>query len=244
MIIYFSGSLNCKKVNNINGEFGLLTSYIEQRKKKELKIPNSKKIFLDSGAYSVSTGKAVIDIDEYIEFINKYKSLFEVYANLDVIGNAKLTDRNQKYMESKGLKPLPTFHYGTDYNELNKMIKNYNYIGLGGLVPIAMKRKKMVRHLDNCFRIIKDKVKVHGWGITSRPLLFRYPFYSVDSTSHIKWSAFRWEIYNEGLKMKRKRMMGSENNVLLIKNTKAILQMVDEATNLWNKRGIKYDTIS
>ena len=103
-----------------------------------------------------------------------------------------------------------------------------------------MKKNKMIKHLDNCFGIIKDKCKVHGWGITSKPLLFRYPFYSIDSTSHIKWSAFRWHIYNEGTKLKRKRLRGSDGKVLLIKNAKSILQMVNEATNLWAKRGIKW----
>ena len=240
MIIYLSGSLNSKEVNAIEGNYGLLTSYIEQRKKKQIKIPKSKKIFLDSGAYSVSTGKAVIDIDEYISFIKKYKSMLTLYATLDVIGNAKQTERNQIYMESKNLKPLPTFHYGSKYKELKEMIKRYNYIGLGGLVPIAMKRKKMVKHLDNCFSIIKDKCKVHGWGVTSKPLLFRYPFYSVDSTSHIKSSAFRRIMYNEGLKLKGKRLMGSDGKVLLIKNTKAVLQMVNEATTLWEKRGVSW----
>ena len=126
MIMYFSGSLNDKDMSQSNKDFGLLTSYIEQRKKKKVTIPINKKIFLDSGAFSVSTGKAQVDIDEYIDFIKKHEDLFQIYANLDVIGDAKKTEQNQIYMEKKGLKPLPTFHYGSPYSELKKMIKKYD----------------------------------------------------------------------------------------------------------------------
>ena len=140
--MYFSGYLTSPKITKVNGDYGLLTSYIEQRNKKQIVIPKDKNIFLDSGAYSVSTGKAIIDIDEYIKFIKKYKSLFSIYANLDVIGDYKKTKKNQTYMEGQGLKPLPTFHYGTDYKILRDMLKDYTYIGLGGLVPIAMHKKK------------------------------------------------------------------------------------------------------
>jgi len=242
--MYFAGyqtSKASKELLDIDEDFGLLTSFVEQRKKKKVSFPKNKKIILDSGAFSVMTGKALIDIDEYIDFIKKHRNNIHIYANLDVIGDYKKTAENQQYMESKGLNPLPTFHYKTDYDILKKMITKYDYIGLGGLVPIAMKRKIMKKHLDNCFNIIKDKCKVHGWGVTNKDLLFKYPFYSIDSTSHIKWSAFRWDIYNDGLKMKKKRMLGSDTNVLLIRNAKSILKMVKQATQLWKRKGIKWD---
>ena len=241
MIIYFSGSLRLKEVNTINGNFGLLTSYVEQRKKKQLQINTDKKLFLDSGEYSVSTGKATIDINEYISFIKNHKSIFEVYANLDVIGDVIKTNQNQHHMEQKGLNPLPTFHYGSDYNELKLLIKKYSYIGLGGLVPIAMKKSKIIKHLDNCFSIIRDKCHIHGWGVTSKDILLRYPFYSVDSTSHIKSSAFRWEIYNVGTKMRRRKLRGSDSKILLKKNSIAMIKMTDEITKIWEKRGIVYE---
>ena len=121
------------------------------------------------------------------------------------------------------------------------LIKKYSYIGLGGLVPIAMKKSKIIKHLDNCFSIIRDKCHIHGWGVTSKDILLRYPFYSVDSTSHIKSSAFRWEIYNVGTKMRRRKLRGSDSKILLKKNSIAMIKMTDEITKIWEKRGIVYE---
>lgn len=150
--------------------------------------------FLDSGAFSAFTQKTAINIDEYIAFIKKYEKFIEVYANLDAIGtgeqSAKKTLENQKYMESKGLKPLPCFHVGEPLSYLEYYVKNYDYIALGGMAA-GLNNKQRQLFLDECFsKYICDadglpKVRTHGFGMTSFNLMFRYPWYSVDSTS---WS--------------------------------------------------------
>ena len=94
-------------------------------------------LFIDSGAYSASTQNVEINIKEYIKFIKKYEKYIDVYANLDVIGDPEATYKNQKIMEKAGLKPLPCFHYGEDWSWLEKYIKEYSYIALGGMVPIS-----------------------------------------------------------------------------------------------------------
>jgi len=70
-------------------------------KEKERKLD----IFLDSGAFSAYTQKAVIKLDDYIAFIKKYAKYITVYANLDVIGDAEATLKNQKLMERQGSSP-------------------------------------------------------------------------------------------------------------------------------------------
>lgn len=145
--------------------------------------------FLDSGAFSALTLKTSVDIDAYIAFIKKYEKYVEVYANLDAIGDAEQTLKNQKYMESKGLKPLPTFHTGEDWKYLDYYVKNYDYIALGGTVGSGFDNKQKQLWFDECFsKYICDKdgmpkVKTHAFGMTSFRLLFRYPWYSADSTS-------------------------------------------------------------
>src|SRR2546423_4074021 len=67
-------------------------------------------VFLDSGAFSAYSQGAKINIAAYCRYIFKYKHLLAVYSNLDVIGSAEGTLKNQRYMESKGLQPLPVFH--------------------------------------------------------------------------------------------------------------------------------------
>jgi hypothetical protein len=146
-------------------------------------------LFLDSGAFSAFTQGVTIDIQEYISFIKKHLDIISVYANLDVIGDAKGTLWNQKIMERAGLKPLPCFHYGEPLKYLDYYLSHYEYLALGGMVPIP--NSELAGWLDNLFssRICSSdglpKVKVHGFGLTSLKLMLRYPWYSVDSTSWV-----------------------------------------------------------
>jgi hypothetical protein len=151
-------------------------------------------IFIDSGAFSAWTKGAEINIDEYIAFIKKYRNYISLYANLDVIGDAEASLKNQEYMEAKGLKPIPCFHQGEDLKYLKHYLKKYDYMALGGMVGSST--SKLVMWLDDIFQshICNDKglpkIKVHGFGITSLSLMLRYPWYSVDSTSWVMTGRF------------------------------------------------------
>jgi len=147
-------------------------------------------LFLDSGAFSAWSQGKEINIDEYIQFIKDHKDVIDVYANLDVIGDPIATWNNQTYMEKAGLHPLPVYHYGEDIKWLKQLLKgNYDYISLGGMVPIST--PNLIHWLDHLFKnyLCDDKgmpiVKVHGFGLTSLQLMLRYPWWSVDSTSWV-----------------------------------------------------------
>jgi hypothetical protein len=150
-------------------------------------------IFLDSGAFSAMTKKVVIDLDKYIDFIKEYQDKLEVYANLDVIGDAVGTWKNQKYMESKGLRPMPVFHSMFEDDEwLLKYMEDYDYIGIGGIAGTGFSKENLTQRLDEIFEKYicpapsrMPVVKIHGFGMTSFSLMLRYPWYSVDSTSWI-----------------------------------------------------------
>ncbi len=158
-------------------------------------MSNKLSIFLDSGAFSAWSQGVTIDIDEYIAFIKEHQHYLDVYAVLDSIGDPEATLRNQDYMESKGLSPLPCFHYGEDIKYLNEYLsRGYDYIALGGMVPIGT--AELMTWLDGLFShsLCDGKgnptIKVHGFGLTSLPLLLRYPWYSVDSTSWVMIGRF------------------------------------------------------
>jgi len=147
-------------------------------------------LFLDSGAFSAWSQQKTIDIDEYIQFIKDNEDAIDVYANLDSIGDPVKTWDNQMYMESKGLHPLPVYHYREDIKWLLRMLKKgYDYIALGGMVPIS--NDQLIRWLDDLYsKYLTDPkgiphIKVHGFGLTSLELMLRYPWYSVDSTSWV-----------------------------------------------------------
>lgn len=155
-----------------------------------MKKKNKTDLFLDSGAFSAMTQGVDIDIYQYIDFIKRNKKYIEVYANLDVIGCAEGTWKNQKIMEKAGLNPLPVFHYKEDEKYLKRYLKRgHEYIALGGLV--TGERKTMRGFFDRMFsKFLCGKngmplVKVHGFGMTSLDYMLRYPWYSVDSTSWV-----------------------------------------------------------
>ena len=58
-------------------------------------------LFIDSGAFSVHTGKAHITADEYIDYINSIDDKIEVFAQLDTIpGKFQQPKSPQDYEES------------------------------------------------------------------------------------------------------------------------------------------------
>ena len=155
-------------------------------------MKNKISLFLDSGAFSAWSKGINIDIQEYINFIKEHEKYIDVYAVLDDILDPEITLKNQQIMEEAGLDPLPCFHFGEDIKYLKDYLDNYDYIALGGMVPIST--KDLNEWLDNLFKnFICDKsgmpiVKIHGFGLTSHKLMFRYPWYSVDSTSWVMTS--------------------------------------------------------
>lgn len=151
------------------------------------------KVFLDSGAFSAFTQGVEIDIGEYCDYIHKNADIIDFPSVLDAIGDAEGTWRNQQEMERRGTRPLPCFHYGEPTELLDWYVARYPYITIGGMVPISTPQLKIwldrlwEEHLTNADG--SPKVKVHGFGLTSLPLMMRYPWYSVDSSTWVQWAA-------------------------------------------------------
>lgn len=153
---------------------------------------NNISLFLDSGAFSAWSKNIEIDIYQYIDFIKEHEKYIDIYAVLDDILDPERTLKNQKIMEKFGLSPLPCFHYNEPIKYLTHYLENYDYLALGGMVPIST--KELAIWLDDLFQnFICDnsgmpKIKIHGFGLTSLKLMLRYPWYSVDSTSWVMTS--------------------------------------------------------
>lgn len=160
---------------------------------------NKSTVFLDSGAFTAFTKKVDISVNEYCDFIKRNEDIIEkvggtLYASvLDGIGDPLLTYQNQVEMERQGVIPLPCFHYGEDERYLEYYIENYDYITLGGMVPIS--NKQLYYWLDRIWHEYltnedgSPKLKVHGFGLTVLPMMLRYPWYSVDSSSWVMSAA-------------------------------------------------------
>lgn len=142
-------------------------------------------------------------------------------------------------MESEGLKPLPTFHYGSPLEELDRIVEKYDYFALGGLVPLAMQKKKLRNWLDVCFSRIPKGKKVHGFGVNAIWAWERYPFYSTDATSWL--SAGKYGDISELRGNKMVRKAGTKGLHYDEKNKEYIKQLLiarDYVTRLWEERGI------
>ena len=165
------------------------------------------RIFLDSGAFSSMTKGINVDLKAYCRFIQKNADIVEkvdgvtmasVLDSIALSEEARLTSvcktwENQQAMEREGVRPLPCFHYGEDVKALDYYVANYEYITLGGMVPIST--KQLIIWLDRIFEEhICDgagrlKTRVHGFGLTSLPLMKMFPWTSVDSSTWVLWSA-------------------------------------------------------
>ena len=155
-------------------------------------------VFLDSGAFSAYNSEAKINIDKYIEFIDKHN--FHKYVVLDVVGSQEKTMENLKYMESRGLRPIPVFQYGSKLSYLDDMAGKYKLIALGGLLSESSKNKRIKWCKDILNRYPNQKF--HGFGATGQKI-FKLAWHSVDSSSWYR--NYADQLPNETLKAARKR---------------------------------------
>lgn len=210
-------------------------------------------VFLDSGAFSAYTLGVSIDLPTYCEYIKRNMDLWRVEDGvvmasvLDGIGDPLQTYRNQLHMEALGAKPLPCFHAGEDERYLEYYVKNYEYITLGGMVGSST--KQLCIWLDRMWeRYLTDgsgrpRLKVHGFGITAIPIMKRYPWYSVDSSSWIQSAAFGsiitpdWGPLSVSEKSPSRHDAGQHATTLTAIEQDYVLQMLE-------KQGFTYERLS
>lgn len=138
--------------------------------------------------------------DKYASFMQKFAGRDITFATVDAIRNPELSWDIQHYFEEEhGLYPVPVVHGGTPLRYLHRYLeepKKYPIIGLGGL---AGGIRPFIKWVDEAFYDICPRsnrylptVKVHGFAVTSWEFMVRWPWWSVDSTSWIKYAAYGW----------------------------------------------------
>lgn len=171
--------------------------YIHRQKFVDEIREDGKKVFLDSGAFSAFTQGIEVDLTAYCDYIKRNQDIIRVDSSgalmasvLDGIGDPQKTYENQLAMEAQGVRPLPCFHYGEDEQYLEWYVHNYDYITLGGMVPIST--RDLYVWLDRIWeKYLTDssgrpRIRVHGFGVTTVGIMRRYPWYSVDSSSWVQ----------------------------------------------------------
>ena len=227
--------------------------YIGSQRYVDQMRANNAKVFLDSGAFSAYTLGVEIDLLTYCDYIKRNMDLWRVedgvvmVSVLDGIGDPLKTYQNQLAMEQLGVKPLPCFHAGEDERYLEYYVKNYEYITLGGMVGSST--KQLCIWLDRIWeRYLIDgsgrpRLKVHGFGITAIPIMERYPWYSVDSSSWIQSAAFGsiitpdWGPLSVSEKSPSRHDAGQHVTTLTPIERDYVLQMLE-------KQGFSYERLS
>lgn len=158
---------------------------------KALKNCSTEYFLLDSGAFSYMSGakcskESLLEyLDRYIAFINKYNIIYFFELDVDTIFGIDFVEQMRKKLESEtGKQCIPVWHKGRGIDYWKKMVKEYKYVAIGGLVFHVKKQewpliKKMVDYA------YKRNVKVHGLGFTKTKILEKekWKFFSIDSSS-------------------------------------------------------------
>lgn len=150
------------------------------------------KIMMDSGAYTAWKAGTDIDVAVYGDFLHQYKDKIDCYISLDKIdktdpvGAAKISRKNLKYLQKRGLDPIPVLHAMDDIHELEWMLESgASCIALAANSQLAGIRSGLEWY-DIVWNYLVNKggypiVKVHGLAETGLQSLRTYPWDSVDS---------------------------------------------------------------
>lgn len=150
-------------------------------------------VWADSGAFSAFTKGYVIQPEDYAEWLAKWRHLFTTACNLDVIGDAVGTLRNQERLEDLGATVLPVYHMRANRWDLFDEIldRGYPYICLGGMAGTKVALKFQVRFAANAMLHAQRHTEqhgtaqpaFHGLGLAGDTALRHLPLYSADSST-------------------------------------------------------------
>lgn len=167
-----------------------------------LNLPIFKKdrvrLFVDSGAFTnFTSGKEVVNLDDYAHFLREHKSIIWRYFNLDKIGDAEQSDFNQRQLEAKGFSPVPVFTKSNKkqtprerFESLYSFSEKYDFVALGGIAGKLKKKSALEYTFKCCYHLKKWKKDVHILGCGSPTVLSAILPFSADSSASTQWLAY------------------------------------------------------
>lgn len=169
----------------------ILESYYYIRNNEEWIMemrPYFKGFLLDSGAFTFLNSGGKINweqyVREYAEFINKHEVELFFELDIDPIVGLKEVERLRDLLEElTNKKCIPVWHKSRGMDYWGKMVQEYDYVAIGGIVTKEIKPKDYPIFSVLIKIASQHKCKVHGLGFTNMDGLRKYKFYSVDSTA-------------------------------------------------------------
>lgn len=235
-----------------------LNTFPEMYKRKDLPtlITKVKDMFLDSWGFSIRIRWIKLNVWDYVKYIKARWYKYQAIANMDT-ADVKETIENQKILEwETWFTILPVYHQ-SDFKEWNiKMLEDYcskyDYIALWWMAGTKWWKKEQELFLYTCFNIAKQtNTKIHWFWITSDTILWKFPFYSVDSTSRLEWVKYMQVSYFKNWKMKTyaadkmRKELGIDLSKIsyggrLQRNLDSRLKYNDYITTLHQVKGMEY----
>lgn len=200
--LYYAGTrTNYAEDFITNNGYCRLLSYVNERRMIEKHCEKGRPVFVDSGAFSASTRGIEINVDDYIEWLNKWHENMVQYCcwdvipvgDIDPVDAAQQTWDNYLYMYDRLVdkeKLVYCYHYGEPVEYLHQALEfGCTRIALGGMAKRKKaERKEFLQSIQHEFENYPD-VQVHAFGMTDVDLLKQFRFiHSADSTSWL-WPA-------------------------------------------------------
>lgn len=169
-------------------------AYFSPQQKQQIKT--AKMFLLDSGAFTFMSGSGGnVNFDEYLEryiaFINENDIRYFFELDVDaIVGYDKVKEYRRTLERKTGRRCIPVWHKSRGVDEYKRIVKDYDYIAIGGIASGDIKRTEYKYFTPLLNYAHHAGCKVHGLGFTNTELLHKYPFDSVDSTTWISGSRF------------------------------------------------------
>lgn len=154
-------------------------------------------LVVDSGAFSVFTGKTSITPEQHAEWVLTQKHTpNRRYIGLDVIGDPEATLANYRVQRGLGAPVEPTVHYGDPVEQVDRLLEvaETGWLNIGGLVPYlrgSRNLRNVAAFLAAVRRRTPSEVKLHALGCTTPWVLRQVHVDAVDSSSWLNASRYR-----------------------------------------------------
>jgi hypothetical protein len=176
----------------VTGRLGVLVSYVGATRSvidrvDELEAAGVPVVW-DSGAFSVFTGAATVNVDEHAEWVAARQAAGSTarYVALDVIGDGHASVANWTRQTARGAVVEPTIHYGEPIVLLDAYVDGNpsGWVNAGGLVPLSRGNLtgKAAAFLAAAVQRIDGRARTHALGATHPDIAGPVPFDACDST--------------------------------------------------------------
>lgn len=190
MIFYYSSPSAYTEILKKHVSSFLLSFAVDAVKKWQLFYNNEVPLLIDSGAFTAWNKGKEISMYQYLRFC---KTLPDdcIFVNLDVIPKTGSSQNdvdicceksydNYIHLKDHLKNVLPVYHYKDHIEWAFKYLEHTDYIGVSPANDTEEEVKQLF--LNHCFLHLPEGTKTHAFGYSAPAGVYKYPFYSIDST--------------------------------------------------------------